>query len=56
MLGLRVEQITNANRKPAYIPYFVVSGPNRKGTFSLAVQYRAQKDNNAIFSEFSIIF
>jgi len=56
MLGFRVEQITNANRKPAYIPYFVVSGPNKKGTFSMAVQYRAQERNDALFGEFSIIF
>jgi len=56
MLGFRVEQINNANRKPSYIPYFVVSGPNKKGTFSLAVQYRAQERNDALLGEFSVIF
>jgi hypothetical protein len=56
MLGFRVEQINNANRKPSYIPYFVVSGRNKKGTFSLAVQYRAQERNDALLGEFSIIF
>lgn len=56
MLGMRVEQITNANRKPAYMPYFIVSGPNKKGTFSMALQYRAQERNDALLGEFSVIF
>ncbi|MDQ3649810.1 MAG: hypothetical protein M3458_05915 [Acidobacteriota bacterium] len=56
LLGLRVEQITNANRRPALIPYFVVSGPNTKSTFSFAVQYRAQRANDAFLGEFSFMF
>ncbi len=56
MLGFRVEQITNANRRPAFIPYFVISGPNTKNTFSLAVQYRSQRNNDALFGELSFMF
>ncbi len=55
-LGFRVEQITNSNREPAFIPYVALSGPNTTYTFLLNIQYRAQKDNSAIVIEVGTVF
>ena len=44
-VGFRVEQVTNAGRDPAYIPYLMLTGPNTSYTFRLTARYRAQKDN-----------
>lgn len=50
-LGFRVEHITGANREPAFIPYLALSGPNTARSFLLTVQYRAQKNNDALLVE-----
>ena len=55
-LGFRVEHVTNAGRDPAYIPYFVLSGPNQQHTFLLQVQYRAQEENDALLIGLSWLF
>jgi hypothetical protein len=55
-VGFRFEHVTNANRQPAYIPYFVLSGPNTKWTFLLQLEYRIQHGNRAVFLDFSTIF
>jgi len=55
-LGFRVEQITNADREPAFIPYVALSGPNTSFTFLLNIQYRAQKDDDALVIELGTVF
>ncbi len=55
-VGFRVEHVSNDGRDPAYIPYFVLSGPNKDHTFLLQIQYRAQKDNEGFFIHFSMLF
>ena len=55
-VGFRVEHVSNAGRDPAYIPYFVLSGPNKHQTVLLQIQYRAQKDNEGFFIHLSVLF
>lgn len=55
-VGFRVEYVSNAAREPAYIPYFVLAGPNKDHTFLLQAQYRAQEDNQGFFIHFSLLF
>ena len=54
--GFRVEHTSNDGRDTAYIPYFVLAGPNTDHTFLLQVQYRAQEDNHGFFINFSSLF
>jgi hypothetical protein len=54
--GFRVEHVTNAGREPAYIPYFVLSGPNSKYTFLLQVEARFQGNNRGLFLDLSALF
>lgn len=56
MLGFRVEQVTNAGRDPAYIPYISFSGPNTDYSFLATIQYRRQKNSDALFVEFGGAF
>ena len=55
-VGFRVEHVSNTGRDPAYIPYFVLTGPNKHHTFLMQIQYRAQKDNEGFFVNFSLVF
>lgn len=55
-VGFRVEHLTNAGREPAYIPYFVLSGPNAKFNFLLQIEGRFQGDEQALFIDLSAIF
>jgi hypothetical protein len=55
-VGFRVEHVTNAGREPAYIPYFVVSGPNSYFSFLLQVEGRFQGDNKGLFIDLSAFF
>jgi hypothetical protein len=54
--GFRVEQITRAGRDPAYIPYFVLAGPNSVFTFLLQVEGRFQGNTRGVFLDLSAIF
>ena len=55
-VGFRVEHVSNDGRDPAYIPYIVLTGPNKDYTFLLQIQYRAQEDNEGFFIHFSLLF
>lgn len=55
-VGFRVEQVTNAGRDPAYIPYFVVSGPNTDYSFVLQVEGRFQGGSRTLFLDLSMVF
>ncbi|HSH39795.1 MAG TPA: hypothetical protein VK993_13545 [Chthoniobacterales bacterium] len=56
-IGFRVEQITHAGRDPAYIPYFVLAGPNTN-YFSLLLQIEArfQDSTRGLFFDLSAFF
>jgi len=54
--GFRVEQITNAGRDPAYIPYLVVAGPNTEFTFVLQVEGRFQGSSRGVIVDLSAVF
>ena len=55
-VGFRVEQVTNAGRDPAYIPYLLLTGPNTSYTFRLTARYRAQKDNSVFTVDVGTLF
>lgn len=55
-VGFRFEQITNAKREPAYIPYMIVSGINTIWALQLQVECHIRKDNDACFLDISTIF
>lgn len=55
-VGFRVEQVTDAGRDPAYIPYLLLTGPNTSYTFRLTARYRAQKDNNIFTVDLGTLF
>jgi len=55
-VGFRVEHVSNNGTEPAYIPYFVLSGPNKNHTFLLQIEFRAQQDNEGIFIDLSLVF
>jgi hypothetical protein len=56
-IGFRIEQITHAQRDPAYIPYFVLTGPNTKYfTLLLQIEGRFQADTRGLFIDLSAIF
>lgn len=54
-LGFRVERV-NPGTEPAYIPYFVLSGPNTDFTNLLQIEYRKQRGSDRLFIDYSIIF
>lgn len=55
-VGFRVEHITRDGLGPAYIPYIAVSGPNTDHTFLLQLQYRAQRERDALILDLSLMF
>jgi len=56
-VGFRVEQITRANRDPAYIPYLILSGPHTdKYSLLLQVEGRFQGDTTGLFVDLSTFF
>lgn len=55
-VGFRVEQITHAGRDPAYIPYFLLSGPNTRHNFLLQVEGRFQGHEKVLFLDISTFF
>jgi hypothetical protein len=55
-VGCRVERVTGPNTFPAYIPYFVLAGPNTSYTTLLQIEYREQENNRAFFLDLSLIF
>jgi hypothetical protein len=55
-VGFRMEHVSNNGTEPAYIPYFVLGGPNKTYTFLLQLEFRAQQDNEGFFIDFSLIF
>ena len=55
-VGIRAEKITNSGNGTAYIPYFIVGGPNLKHTFFMQVQYRAQENNDLFLIDISTVF
>lgn len=55
-VGFRAERVTGPNTFPAYIPYFVLAGPNTSYTTLLQVEYRHQEKNRGFFLDLSLIF
>jgi hypothetical protein len=56
-IGFRVEQITHAQRDPAYIPYLILAGPNTEYfSMLLQVEARFQDNTRGLFIDFSTIF
>ena len=55
-VGFRAERITGPGTFPAYIPYFVLSGPNEFYTFLAQLEYRLQENSNVFFLDISAIF
>ena len=55
-VGVRAEKITDSGNEAAYIPYFIIGGPNLKHTFFMQVQYRAQENNDLFILDFSGVF
>ena len=56
-IGFRVEQITRAARDPAYIPYFILSGPHTdKYSLLLQVEGRFQDNSTGLFIDLSAFF
>lgn len=55
-VGMRAEKVTNSGNEAAYIPYFIIGGPNLKHTFFMQVQYRVQKNNNLFIIDISSVF
>ncbi len=55
-VGLRVEQVTNADREPAFTPYLLLTGPNTSYTYRLTARYRAQKDNSVFTVDVGTLF
>ncbi len=54
--GFRLEQITQARRDPAYIPYLVFAGPNTNYTLLLQVEARFQGSARTVFVDLSTLF
>jgi len=55
-LGFRVENISHDGKEPAYIPYLVLTGPNKSWTLLMQIQWRIQEDNNSFVFDLSAIF
>ena len=55
-VGFRIEQVTNAGRDPAFIPYLSITGPNTSYTFMVTAQYRSQKDKSAFAIDVGTVF
>lgn len=54
--GVRLEDVSDDGREEAIVPYFVLTGPNRKYSFLLQLQYRSQEDNEAFILDLSAMF
>lgn len=54
--GFRAERVTGPGTFPAYIPYFVLAGPNTSYTGLLQIEYRHQENNRAFFLDLSLLF
>jgi len=55
-LGLRVEDVTDDDRRERYVPYLVLAGPNTRYTTALQGQYVSQQGRDTILVDLSFIF
>jgi hypothetical protein len=55
-VGFRVEEIGRTAFQPAYVPYFVIAGPNEKYTLLLQLEGRFQRASQAVFLDLSLLF
>ena len=54
--GFRIEDITDDGRKPAYIPYLMLTTPNESWTLLMQIQFRIQENNDSFIFDLSAIF
>lgn len=54
--GLRIEEVSDDGKRTAYVPYFVLAGPNTQHTVLLQLQYKDQQGSNAFVVDLSILF
>ena len=54
--GFRIEDITDDGRKPASIPYLVLTAPNESWTLLMQIQFRIQENNDSFVFDLSAIF
>ena len=54
--GLRMEEVSDDGQRAAYVPYFVLAGPNTQHTFLLQLQYKVQQGSDAFVVDLSMLF
>ena len=54
--GLRIEEVSDDGQRAAYVPYFVLAGPNTQHTFLLQLQYKNQQSRDTVVVDLSMLF
>ena len=54
--GLRIEEVSDDGKRTAYVPYFVLAGPNTQHTFLLQLQYENQHGSDTVVLDLSMLF
>ena len=54
--GLRIEEVSDDGKRTAYVPYFVLAGPNTQHTFLLQLQYKDQQGSDIVVVDRSMLF
>ena len=54
--GLRIENVGDDGTRTAYVPYFVLAGPNTQHTYLLQLQYKDQQGSDTVVVDLSMLF
>jgi len=54
--GFRAERVTGPGTVPAYVPFVVLSSPNKGYTYLTQIEYRHQENNRSFLLDFSFLF
>ena len=54
--GFRIEDVSDDDRRAAYVPYFVLAGPNTQHTYLLQLQYKDQQGSDTVVVDLSMLF
>ena len=54
--GFRIEEVSDDGNRTAYVPYFVLAGPNTQHTFLFQLQYKDQQGSNTVAVDLSMLF
>lgn len=54
--GLRIEDVTDDDRRATYVPYLAASLPNSKHTLLLQLQYKVQEGSDSFVADLSLLF